>query len=519
MDHQQKRNISRRGFLKTTGIASAASVLTTVKPVNVEGLTTDSNNVSRRPNVLVIMSDDHASYVYGAYGNRRVRTPNLDRLAQSGVRFTHAYANCPMCTPSRQSLITGRLPHSIGVTRLRTALSDDRFTIADLLKEHGYATGAIGKMHFNSQLHHGFDLRLDLREHRAYLKDHPPRSVSEDIAVLPVWRPFKDPASIWLNGSYLPFRAHDEDMPATWFARQAQDYLRSRVDKPFCLFVSFYEPHSPFRFPIEYRGTYDPAALDVPEPGTEDDWQIPKIFRDLTRSEKQHIIASNYTSVAFLDKNVGLVLDTLNKTGLSENTLVIYLGDHGYNLGHHGRFEKHCFYEQAVAAPLVMRLPGSSRRGGAVDALVEFIDIFPTIAEFCGAPVPSNVEGGSLLPLAEATETEGREAAFSEYFYNEEAMVRTKKYKFIYSSGKIVRQDGYETGLPLPGRTRILFDVENDPGETTNLAARSEYKDVVARLEREMLRRLEETSPYARTTPPGLDVEDKLDWYLKFREE
>jgi choline-sulfatase len=512
MDHQQK-NVSRRGFLKTVGIASAASVVSMTNPSRAV------SNLSDRPNVLVIVADDHAAYVCGAYGNRKVQTPNLDRLAHTGVRFTHAYVNCPMCTPSRQSLLTGRLPHSIGVTQLRTALSDDKLTLADLLKEQGYATAAIGKMHFNSQLHHGFDLRLDLRDHETYLKEHLPRSAPEDIGVLPVWRPFKDPARIWLNGSYVPYSAYDEDMPGTWFARQAQNYLQNHAGKPFCLFVSFYEPHSPFHFPIEYRGMYDPATFDVPNPGPKDDWQIPKIFRDLTRSEKQHIIASYYTSVAFLDKNVGLVLEMLDETRLNENTLVIYLGDNGYNLGHHGRFEKHCFFEQSVRVPLVVRLPGSSRRDAAVDGLVEFIDIFPTIAEFCGAAVPAEVEGRSLLPLIEGKQSEGREAVFSEYYDNEEAMLRTKKYKFIYSSGKRLRQDGYETGLPLPGRTRILFNIENDSEEMTNLADFVEYADIVGQLEHEMLRRLEKTSPYARTIPPGLGVEDKLDWYLKSREE
>jgi len=511
--------IRRRKFLKTLGTVSAGPGLMIVKPKIILGSPAKSATPPERLNVLVIISDDHAAYVYGAYGNPKARTPNLDRLAHTGVRFTHAYVNCPMCTPSRQSLITGRLPHSIGVTQLETALSDETFTIAELLKQYGYDTAAIGKMHFNSELHHGFDLRLDLRDHRVYLKTRPPRPIPADITVLPEWRPFKDPARVWLNGSYLPYGAHDDDMPGTWFARQAQDYLRNRTDKPFCLFVSFYEPHLPFRFPIEYRGMYDPGSFDVPEPGPEDDWQIPNIFRNLTHSEKQHIIASYYTSVSFLDKNVGLILDTLDETGLSEKTLVIYLGDNGYCLGHHGRFEKHCFYEQSVRVPLVVRLPRSPRRDIEVDALAEFIDIFPTIAEFCGAQVPANVEGRSLLPLIERDKMEGRDTVFSEYFYNEEAMIRARKYKFIYSSGKIVRQDGYETGLPLPGRTKILFDMENDPDEMTNLAVRPEYNEIISRLEEEMLRRLEETSPYVQTIPPGLCIEDKLDWYLKFREE
>ncbi|MFH1740461.1 MAG: sulfatase-like hydrolase/transferase [bacterium] len=515
--------MNRRLFLRGSGLAALGCAISAAQ--GDEALKRPKIQFDRitkavgKPNILVIMSDDHAAYVCGAYGNPRARTPNIDRLAASGVRFTNAYANSPMCTPSRQSLITGRLPHAIGVTMLPTALSDDTLTIAELLKEHGYNTGAIGKMHFNSSLRHGFDHRLDLPEHQEYLKTHPTCPIPEEIPVFPTWRPFKDPASVWLNGSYLPYGAYDEDMAGTWIARETQTYLRNHADKPFCLVASFYEPHSPFRFPVDYRGMYDPKSFDVPEPGPEDDWQIPEIFRNLTRSEKQHITASYYTSTAFMDKNVGLVLDTLEETGLDKNTVVIYLGDHGYNLGHHGRFEKHCSYEEAVRAPLITRFPGLPRQNVATNALVEFIDIFPTIAEACGAPIPENLEGRSLLPIIRGETKEGRNAVFSEYMPNEEAMVRTKKYKFVYSSGKRLRPDGYQTGKPLPGRTRMLFDVENDPNEMTNLAGRPEYAEVVEELEREMLRRFEETHPGKSSIPSGLNMEDSLDWYVNPREE
>ncbi|MEW6236941.1 MAG: sulfatase-like hydrolase/transferase [Candidatus Omnitrophota bacterium] len=476
-----------------------------------------------KPNVLVLIGDDHASYVYGAYGNPKARTPNLDRLARSGVRFTNAFANCPMCTASRQSLLTGRLPHSIGVTQLQTALSDEPLTLAELLKEYGYDAACIGKMHFNNQLNdpplnHGFDTMIDIPDHNRYLKEHPAHPILKEFAVLPPWRPFQEPARIWLNGSYLPFGAYDEDMSGTWFARQAQDYLRSRKGKPFLLFASFYEPHSPYRFPIEYRNMFDPKTFEVPQPGPDDDWQIPEIFRDLTDSEKQRITASYYTSTAFLDKNIGLVLDALDESGLSDNTIVVYFGDHGYHLGHHGRFEKHSFYERAPKAPLVFRIPGITPQGEANDALVEFIDIFPTIAAACGAAPPKEVEGENLIPIMKGEKKELRWAVFSEYTENEEAMIRTHRYKLIYSSGKRERQDGYQTGRPAPQPMRLLFDLEKDPEEMTNLAAKEEYEPEVVKLEREMLRRLKETYPQQFKVPAGLGLEEALDWYLQPRD-
>ncbi|HOJ62082.1 MAG TPA: sulfatase-like hydrolase/transferase [bacterium] len=498
-------------LLRWTGIALAALLLSTLRAV--------AAWAADWPNVLMIVSDDHAAYVCGAYGNRQARTPNLDRLARTGVTFTNAFVNCPMCTPSRQSFLTGRLPHAIGVTQLTTALPDEPVTLAEALKELGYATAAIGKMHFNSTRAHGFDVRLDLGDHQGFLTQHPPRPVPAGIEVLPVWKPFQDPARIWLNGSYLPYGAFDKDYSGTWFARQGQQFLRGHTQTPFFLMVSFYEPHSPFRFPIEYRGRFDPASFAVPQPGPEDDWQIPEIFRNLTDEEKRHIIAAYYTSTEFMDHNVGRILDTLEETGLDDNTLVIYLGDNGYSLGQHGRFEKHTMYEESVRAPLIIRLPGQERFDQQEDALVEFIDLFPTIMEFCGGTPPPEVEGRSLLPLLEGKTERGHEPVFSEYYDNEEAMIRTREYKFIYSTGRRERQDGYKTGFPLSGRTRRLYDLRNDPQEMTNLAGGEKYRELIIHFQQEMLRRFEASHPLASQIPPDLTLEDALDYYLTWREE
>ncbi len=473
-----------------------------------------------RPNILVLIADDHASYVYGAYGNDKAKTPNLDRLAEQGVRFNRAFVNCPFCTASRQSLLTGKLPHSIGVTRLRTPLPEETTTLAEVFKGQGYRTAAIGKMHFNSNLKHGFDYRLDHREHREWLKENPPKPVPEGVEVLPQWKPFQDHARIWLNGMYVPYGAYDKDMAGTWFAQKAQEFLEEESVDPFFMFVSFYEPHSPFRFPIEYKDLYDPSTFKVPEVGPEDDWQIPAIFRDLTDEEIQKINASYYTSTAFMDKNIGLVLDTLENTGQADNTFVVYFGDHGYSLGHHGRIEKHTFYEESVHAPLVYRLPDQSRGGSTVDAMVEFIDIFPTLTEFAGVPNPEGIEGQSLLPLIKGESDQGRKYIFSEQTTTEEAMIRTDRYKYIYTSGKRERDDGYKTGLPLTGRERILFDMEKDPGEFHNLAIEPAYLPIVHELEGEMLRRIAATYPPERgAIPADLFGADALDWYLQVRGE
>src|SRR5262249_36610902 len=148
-------------------------------------------------------------------------------------------------------------------------------------------------------------------------------------------------------------------------------------------------------------GRIKPDGLAVPRVGPEDDSQIPAIFRDLTDPEKRGIQAAYHISVEHLDKNVGLVLDALRRGGHDRDTLVVFLGDHGYLLGHHGRFEKHCCYEEAVRSALLVRLPGGDRSGRHTSALVEFVDVVPTILERCGVAVPADVQGRSLLPLLE----------------------------------------------------------------------------------------------------------------------
>lgn len=470
-----------------------------------------------RPNVLWICADDHAAYVYGAYGNRQVRTPHLDRLAAMGMRFDLAYCNSPLCTASRQSFLTGRYPRTIGVTQLRTPLPESETTLAELLAAAGYDTAAIGKMHFNSNLAHGFRLRLDMPQYQQELKRRGRQPLPPGIETLPAWRPFRDPAAVWLNSFCRPYPATDEDMIGTFFAKQAVKYLEQAHPQPFFLMVSFYEPHAPFHFPIEYRGRHRPEAFTIPRPGPEDDWQIPAIFRELSERDKQGITAAYYTSVEFLDRNVGLVLDALERSGRSQDTIVIYTGDHGYLLGQHGRFEKHCSYEPAVRVPLVLRYP-QRIRPGTTSALVELVDLVPTILGFCGQSVPPNVQGRSLLPLHDGTARSHRDYTIVEYAENEEALIRTQRWKLVYMTGKRQRQDGYATGRPLPGRTILLFDMEQDPDEQTNLAQQPAQAGLVAELIGRLARHMKQTARQPELIPATEDPHVLLDFCLQSRD-
>ena len=503
----------KRVFLVQPPVLIIASICLTLLPAPRGLVAAPGDN----PNVLLILTDDHAAYALGCYGSEIARTPHLDRLASEGALFSRAYCNSPMCTPSRQSLITGKMPHAAGVTLLRTALADHELTLGEFLGASNYATGAIGKMHFNSQLRHGFQHLLGRGQFGRALRARGGRKpLPAAVETLGPWRPFRDHARAWLNGGYLPFPAREVDMDATYYAEAAIAYLNKKHDRPFFLIVSFTQPHSPFNFPVEFRERYEPEKIPLPAVGPEDAPQIPLIFRDLSRVEKQRINASYYTAVEFVDKKVGEVLAALDRRGLAENTLVLYAGDHGYTLGHHGRFEKHCFYEEAVHSPLIARWPGKIAPKRKIAALVEFVDIFPTVVEVCGLEPPPGLHGKSLLPLltGKPGANPHRESIVSLYFINEEAMIRTDRWKLIYCTGRRAREDGYKTDHPTPGRYRKLFDLEKDPGEMQNLAADPPQRDRIRRLEAALLERIAATRAPDLTAPDKLTREEKLDWYL-----
>ncbi len=475
----------------------------------------------RRPNLLFLMADDHAGYVMGCDGNRQALTPNLDRLASESVRFAAHHCNAPVCTPSRQSLLTGQMPHAAGVTVLQTPLAADKPTLARLLKRAGYQTAVFGKMHFNRPASpglHGFDyLMTEGEATKEWQRAVKPEALPEGVATkrLP-WQPFRTPAREWLNSAKLPYPRRDEQMRGTFIARQGMQYMEENRDRPFALWISLQEPHSPFDFPVEDRGVFDPRRFDVPRVGPQDGGQIPLIFRDLTPEEKQGIIAAYYTSTHFLDRNWGRVLAKLKELRLDEDTLVVYTADHGYDLGHHGRFEKHCGYDQALRVPLMIRWPGRIRPGVVRD-FTEHLDLSPALAEMLDAPPFEVQHGQSLKPYVEGRRpAHPRTHVVSEYLENEEVFVRTPKWKLMYGTGRRRRNDGYLTDNPTPGRTVRLYDLEKDPGEFRNVAAQSPRE--VRELEKKALERCRATHPEAASEPSQAGVEDALDFYLRPRD-
>jgi len=407
------------------------------------------------------------------------------------------------------------MPSAAGVTVLRTQLSTSQPTLAQHLQKAGYGTAVFGKMHFNrpsSPGLHGFaHASCEDVIQREWSAIDPARPPAAGVRTKPVWRPFKDPARSSLDAEKLPYPRYEEEMRSAHTVRQACAYLDQNKDKPFALWVSLQEPHSPFDFPIEDATHFSPARFTPPKVGPEDAWQVPLIFRDLAAEEKAGIIAAYYTSVRYLDRNMGRVLAHLDKLGLADNTLVVYTADHGYSLGHHGRFEKHCGYDPALHVPLIFRQPRRLPAGKRVTGLTEHIDLAPTLCDLLQVDPMPTFHGRSMTPASPRT----RRHVIAQYLENEEAFVRTPEWKYIYGTGRRKRTDGYETANPTPGPYERLFSLQRDPGEFTDLSARR--PEVVRQMQDLWLARMRATHPEAGQEPNG-SRENAMAFYLRPRD-
>ena len=478
------------------------------------GTSAKNFSASKPKNIVVILADDHALKVTGCYGNKIVRTPNIDKLSSQGITFTRAYCNSPISSASRQSLLTGKYPHATGVNLLFTPFSDEgNTTIAEHLKTRGYNTGLVGKTHFNNhvwyslyqngQPTHGFMKMVEMGDYGAFLKKHKP-VVPEGIET---YRKI-DPANIpeWMNSRCLPQPVPDSLSEGTFMAREAVKFMQDNREKPFFLWVAFHQPHHPYYFPIEYRNKYNPQDMPLPEGSPEDDRWVPEKFRNLTPEQRRGIIAAYYTSVEYMDKNVGLVLDGLKANGLDENTLVIYLSDNGYLLNEHKRFEKHTMWQEANQQPMIVRLPGNKLNGTRTNAMVEYVDVVPTILELTGNPVLSEAQGKSFATVINGKTDVFRDYAFSEYLQDNTAMVVKGDWKYVFFTGSRDLGIGYKTGFGSSGIVHRLYNLKNDPSESTNVAAKLENKDLLLEMKQLMLSHFMKTHPDASRCPASLTL-------------
>ena len=473
-------------------------------------------------NVVVILADDHARKVAGCYGNELIRTPNMDRLASEGVLFDWAYCNAPMCSASRASLLTGKYPHTTVANLLFTPFDDSKnTTIAEQLRMQGFKTALFGKNHNNAwtwgELYkdgmpdYGFDVTIEGEQYQQYIKERGKRPVPDSIQT------YSDKTDVH-NTQCLPHAYYDADAPGTFYANEAARFISENKEKPFFVWYASNEPHSPYAFPIEYNGKYNPADMLLPAGSDEDDRWIPEQFSHLTNQGRKGIIAAYYTSVEFMDKNTGIVLDAITKNGLDNSTLIIYISDNGYLLNDHKRFEKHSMWDEAIHQPLIIKAGNNYKKGVRNSALVEYVDIVPTILDIVNKKPIKEVQGTSLLPVLNGKKSEIKKFVYSFYLEDNFAMVADKRWKYIFHTGARDLGIGYATGKGAAGITHFLYDLENDPAETTNLAAKAEYKEVFNQMRSQLLHHFEQKHPNGKEAPSNLTDDGKLMWFCEPRD-
>lgn len=461
------------------------------------------------PNIVFIMTDQQRWDCIGANGNTIIKTPAMDRLAARGANFTHAYVASPVCVPSRISFFTGRYAHSHRNRVNYTPLDRSEVLMQARLREAGYRTAVIGKLHYTPptqeearrtgwdvvELHDSQPALDRFSDYVKWRQQHDPKknvnyhAVAKDIA------PGKNPLRAAIDAEYTE---------TAWAGQRARHWLGelARGSQPFFLHVSFWKPHSPYEVAAPYDAMYDNVEIPIPDTAGRDAAQnLPPPLRTLAlRGEKQEVdrarmqwaYRSYYGTITHVDHEIGLLLDALEASGAAANTLIVFSADHGDQLFEHGITGKNCFFEPSVRVPFMVSWPGRIK-AARHDALIETVDLLPTLFDFIGLPEPREVQGRSFAPLiaAPGVLAPGRtyvphDAVFSENVIPEvitggrvdmpfekgkgiagirhpdAKMVRTARWKYCYYP------DGYAE----------LYDVQKDPGERTNLAGRAELRDV-----------------------------------------
>jgi len=428
-----------------------------------------------RPNVLFIISDDLRPDLscYGSY----VETPNLDRLAGSGVRFADAWVQYPLCNPSRTSMLTGRYPTTTGALSNRNYFRNsypDMITLPQLFKNAGYDTLGIGKVFHDS----ADDLpSWTIRVKRA---EDPFLSFKGD-------RPYDSSIHRIHSDRIIVLEGDGETYPDFVTADQTIAKLREYAtnQKSFFMTCGFVKPHSPPAAPKKWFDSLPLSTIPLPvdfKPEADATPEFPAaalphngdlfIGRKASEAAAKEMIQAYQASVKWMDWNAGRVLDALRETGLDKNTIVVFWGDHGYHLGEKGKWSKHgSIFNLGLRVPVIMAGPGISK-GGTSPRVVQSLDIFPTLAELCALKAPAGIEGLSLVPLLRSPSADWSHPAYAVTYRGGKLHRAVRDDRFLYAEFDSGREGA------------MLIDLKNDPRELTNLVAKVEYREDLARMKK-----------------------------------
>ena len=450
-------------------------------------------------NVLFIVVDDLRP-ILGCYGDERVKSPRIDALAAEGIRFDRAYCQYALCNPSRSSLLSGRRPESLEIFTLAKFVRDghpDVVTLPEHFKAHGYEARSYGKIFHVTNGNHDDPQSWS----------EPPWPVRKVPATMAVGNPATTSRSVAAPVSTTADHSNDDaaespdvpddDLLDGRIAAQAVAALQELQDEPFFLAVGFHKPHLPFIAPKRYWDLYDRSAFpppvddrlprDAPDFATNDSAElrrykgVSQTGTPVSAEETSRLIHGYHACVSCTDAQVGRLLDELRRLGLDEQTVVVLFGDHGYHLAEKGTWTKRTAWELATRVPLIIRPPRRiAAGGGSTDALVELLDLYPTLVDLCGLPAAPGLEGRSLTDLLQDPDTRWPHVARS---------VITRKVPAIGKgtvTGRALRTPRYRwvewTGGPLAEPVDELYDHDADPNETVNLAASAEGRRVIDEL-------------------------------------
>ncbi|GMQ30588.1 sulfatase [Algoriphagus confluentis] len=447
---------------------------------------------SKKPNILLIVSDDLTTTALGAYGNSKVNTPAIDQLAKEGFLFENTYSQYPVCGPSRASFMFGYYPtatQTYGYVSGREQVGPSKKSMAQVFKEKGYYTARVSKifhMGVPIDIENGSDGTDDPDSWTERFNSQGPEWRSEGLAELVQNNP---DGSIERKGgnvmTLVQSLGGDLAQSDGKTAEKTIELIQKHKNKPFFLAVGLVRPHVPFVAPKEYFEPY-PWEKIVPPPVVAGDWEdipekginyITTQNGEMTYSQKQKAIAAYYASVSFMDAQVGKILAALKQEGLEENTIVIFTSDHGFHLGEHDFWMKVSLKEESVKVPLIIRAPGIA--SGRSLAFAELVDLYPTLLAFSELESPQQLQGKSLLPILQGKKEAVRDFAFSVTQGGDTYLIRTDRWAYI-QYGK----EG-ENGLE-------LFDMYQDPGQFTNLASLDSFQAVVKEMQRLLTQKIAE---------------------------
>ena len=440
-----------------------------------------------KPNILLIVSDDLNTKL-NCYGEAVAKTPNIDALAKKGILFDHAYCQFPHCNPSRSSFLSGLRPRATRVTNNEDNLYHnipDVMTMPHWFRNHGYATARCGKI-FHLGVPSG-DESMDDPEAWDFgtpFKDERPYPTARPSAVKVS---AKGPDGKKGGIPWTETTGTDDDLVDGNFARTAVDWLEHRdKSKPFLLAVGFHRPHLPLVAPTKYFDLYPFDSIKLPDEPANDEEDIPLPARNgavpgyavsATPDQRRAAIRGYLATVSFMDAQAGRVLDGLKRLGLEENTIVIFMSDHGWHLGEHNLWHKRSLFEECARVPFIVFDPKAKANGQRSNSLIESLDLFPTLCDLAGVPAPGNLEGKSLRPLLGDAKARLHEAAFTE-------ARRGKKAEFW---GRTVRTDRWRYTEWNDGRDGVeLYDHDADSHEFTNLAKDARNAETMAMLKKLM---------------------------------